>query len=364
MVGGVKGFDERRFRISSGCGVVGVIDREGRPFSGELVVSSLCVLSERGNGLGSGFAGYGIYPDLKDCFCFHVMYYGTEVKELLEGYLREHFEMVFFEPIPTKEVKGLGPLPLLWRYFLKCKEDQGSEEEEILRHVMFINRRFRKACVFSSGKNMGVFKGVGEPEAIAEFYRIPDYQGYIWIGHTRFPTNTPGWWGGAHPFNVLDLAVVHNGELSSYGANRRYLESWGYQCTLLTDTEVIAYLFDLLYRKHKLDLDLVVKVLSPPFWFQIQEAENGEKELLRSLRIIYGGALLNGPFSVIVASSNWIVGLNDRMKLRPLVAAKSGDFLYLASEEAAIRAICPTPEEVWRPGAFEPVIGRVRDGQT
>jgi glutamate synthase domain-containing protein 1 len=57
----------------------------------------------------------------------------------------------------------------------------------------------------------------------------------------------PGWWGGAHPFNIFDWTVVHNGELSSYGINRRYLEMYGYKCTLQTDTEVLAYAFDLAY---------------------------------------------------------------------------------------------------------------------
>ena len=50
--------------------------------------------------------------------------------------------------------------------------------------------------------------------------------------HTaRYPTNTPGWWGGAHPFAMLEYSIVHNGEISSYDANRRYIEMFGYQCT-------------------------------------------------------------------------------------------------------------------------------------
>jgi glutamate synthase domain-containing protein 1 len=50
------------------------------------------------------------------------------------------------------------------------------------------------------------------------------------------------------------------------------------------------------------------------------------------------------------------VGLNDRIKLRPLIAAVKGDTVYMASEESAIRAICPDPEKVWAPKAGEPVI--------
>ena len=67
----------------------------------------------------------------------------------------------------------------------------------------------------------------------------------------RYPTNTPGWWGGAHPFAMLDYSVVHNGEISSYDANRRYIEMFGYKCTLLTDTEVITYIIDYLRAQAK-----------------------------------------------------------------------------------------------------------------
>ena len=88
---------------------------------------------------------------------------------------------------------------------------------------------------------MGVFKGVGYPEDIGRFYRLEEYQGYCFTAHGRYPTNTPGWWGGAHPFALLDYSVVHNGEISSYDANRRSIEMYGYTCTLQTDTEAVSY---------------------------------------------------------------------------------------------------------------------------
>ncbi len=73
----------------------------------------------------------------------------------------------------------------------------------------------------------------------------------------------------------------------------------------------------------------------------------------------YGSALVNGPFAVIVANGNTMVGLNDRIKLRPLVAATKDDFLYIASEESAIREICRDPDRVWLPRAGQPIIGRL-----
>ena len=54
-----------------------------------------------------------------------------------------------------------------------------------------------------------------------------EYEGYCWTAHGRYPTNTPGWWGGAHPFaHAWITPVVHNGEISSYDANRRYIEMY------------------------------------------------------------------------------------------------------------------------------------------
>jgi glutamate synthase domain-containing protein 1 len=144
----------------------------------------------------------------------------------------------------------------------------------------------------------------------------------------------------------------------------RYLENFGYYCCLSTDTEVMAYLFDLLVRRHGLTFKLVGKILASPFWSQIERCEDEEeKGLLRSLRIVYGSALVNGPFAVVVANSGYMVGLNDRVKLRPLIAARRGNTLYISSEEAAIRATCRDLDTVWMPKAGEPTFGRLGNGE-
>ena len=349
----------------SGCGLSGIMNQRGEVFSGETIYRSICNMKERGNGLGSGFAAYGIYPSFKDYWCFHIMYEEELDRKDTEEYLKKNFHIKHSEPIPTKKVKTLRFVPILWRYFLKPqikKTDYTDEEDFVVRTVMEVNTRIKGAFVFSSGKNMGIFKGVGNPDEIGEFYKIPEYRAYIFIAHNRFPTNTVGWWGGAHPFGLLDWSVVHNGEISSYGINKRYLENFGYYCTLFTDTEVMVYLFDLLVRRHRLDFKILGNILASPFWFQIERIEDKEtKEFLKASRVIYGSALVNGPFAVVVANSNYMVGLNDRIKLRPLVAAEKDNFLYIASEEAAIRLICKNPDRVWMPKAGEPTVGRLQN---
>lgn len=352
---------DRDFRIPSSCGLAGIMNQQGERFSGEAIIKSIATMRERSNGLGGGFAGYGIYPQFKDFWCFHFLYDNEEAKRITEKYLRLNYEIEDDEAIPTREIETIQHRHNLWRYFLKPRITVDKKEEDfIIETVMYINTHIDGGFVMSSGKNMGIFKGVGYPEDIGRFYRLEEYGGYIWTAHGRFPTNTVGWWGGAHPFGILDWAVVHNGEISSYGINRRYLLNFGYRCTLYTDTEVIAYLFDLLVRKHNLDFEIVAKILSAPFWEEIERMPEEEKDFFRTLRIIYSSALVNGPFSIIVTNSGTMAGLNDRMKLRPLIAATKKNFLYLASEESAIREVCPSPDKVWAPKAGEPVVGKLR----
>jgi glutamate synthase domain-containing protein 1 len=70
--------------------------------------------------------------------------------------------------------------------------------------------------------------------------------------------------------------------------------------------------------------------------------------------------MLNGPFAMLFAFKDGVIGFNDRIKLRPFVAAVNGDTVYMASEESAIRVICPEPEKVWMPKAGEPVIALLK----
>jgi glutamate synthase domain-containing protein 1 len=323
-------------------------------------------MHERGNGLGGGFAVYGIYPDFKDYYALHIMYLSRDAKERTDRTLATSFNIIYDEEMQTRPANVRDP-PLVWRYFVQPKRrrpENQTVEDYVIQAIMRINTETGKAFVFSSGKNMGVFKGVGFPEDVADFFCLEDYQGYLWTCHGRFPTNTPGWWGGAHPFNILDWTVVHNGELSSYGINRRYLEMYGYKCTMQTDTEVLAYAVDLLIRRQHLPIEIVAKILAAPLWSEIDLMEPNQARAYQALRETYGSLLMNGPFSIIVAHHGAMIGLTDRIKLRPLVAGTRGEFLYLSSEESAMRLVSPQLDKFWYPRGGEPVVGKLRNPQT
>ncbi len=351
-------------RNPSGCAISGILNKKGKRIDGSKVIKSIALMHDRSNGLGGGFAAYGIYPRYKDYYAFHIMFDDEACKNRLEEHLAQRFVIEKDEKIPTAKGTAVKNAPLLWRYFVRvddAKLDGKPEDDYVVEQVMDVNCDFPGAFISSSGKNMGGFKGVGYPEDIARFFKLEDYKAYLWTAHGRFPTNTPGWWGGAHPMTLLDWSVVHNGEISSYGTNKRYLEMFGYKLELLTDTEVIAYLFDLLVRRHKLPIQVATRALAPPFWKDIDRMPPGQRKAYEAIRMVYGSAVMNGPFSIVVGCNKGMIGLNDRIKLRPMIAAKKGDFLYLSSEEAGIRIIEPDPDEVWAPKAGTPVIGLLEE---
>lgn len=346
----------------SACGIIGLINRDRRRVPATAIIEAITNMHDRGNGLGGGFAAYGIYPDHAEAYALHLMYDDETARRETEAYIEAKLDVVHREPIPVHPNDTIREHPDFHRYFTHVPDATATDHDDyMVSLVMHVNTSIEGAFVVSSGRNMGAFKGVGYPEDLARFFRLEEYEAYIWTAHNRFPTNTPGWWGGAHPFTILDWSIVHNGEISSYGINKRYLESFGYVCTLQTDTEVVAYTLDLLVRRHKLTFEQAATVLAPPFWQDIDRMPPDEADEARSLRRIYGSASLNGPFAFLFGFNGGLIGLNDRVKLRPLVVAKHGDTVYMASEESAIRVVSPEVDSISYPVAGQPVIVRCYD---
>ena len=358
---------EGQVRIPSGCAIAAVISKEGKKMSGEMITNAMIPMHDRSNGLGGGFAGYGIYPDYADFYALHMFFDSRTTRKECEVFLKERFEIVKSEIIPTRTIPAITDEPIIWRYFVSPLKSllssmQLDEKEFVARTVMKINTEMKGAYVFSSGKNMGTFKAVGFPEDVGVFYKLEEYEGYSWTAHGRYPTNTPGWWGGAHPFTLLDWSIVHNGEISSYDANRRFIEMFGYKCNLQTDTEVITYIMDYLLRVQGLTLKEAASVIAAPFWSSITEKTQEEKDKLTFLRTIFPSLLVTGPFSIVLGFEGGLMALNDRLKLRSMVVGEKDDKVFIASEEAAIRTMEPNAQNIWSPAGGEPVIIKVKEG--
>lgn len=348
------------------CGIAGLISHLRQRENGERIKRGIVLQNDRGNGLGAGYAAYGIYPEYKELYALHLMMDHSGCIDAARDFLQQHFAVHHMDDIPIWEGE-IKDHPFFKIFFVEPKASAmgdywSSEDDFTIDKVMQINDRLEGVYVFSSGKNMGCFKGVGEPAAIYDFFELDSYEGYIWLAHNRFPTNTPGWWGGAHPFNILNWSIVHNGEISSYGINRRYLEGYGYSCRLQTDSEVVAYLLDLLIRKHGLSIYEASLVLAPPYWSWTERAaEETLQERLLAMKVIYESAMLNGPFAVLGAFEGGLFSITDNTKLRPMTIARTKDYSYFASEIAALYEMDEDLDEVFTPRAGQPYLALINE---
>ena len=87
---------EGQVRIPSGCAISAVISRDGQRMTGEKIIESMRPMHDRSNGLGGGFAGYGIYPEYKDFFALHMFLEDRTARKNCEAFLRETMEIVHF----------------------------------------------------------------------------------------------------------------------------------------------------------------------------------------------------------------------------------------------------------------------------
>ncbi len=71
----------------------------------------------------------------------------------------------------------------------------------------------------------------------------------------------------------------------------------------------------------------------------------------------FSGLLITGPFSILLGFEGGMMALNDRLKLRSMVAGQNAVTLsILPVRSAAIRIIAPDVPKIWSPRGGEPVI--------
>ena len=241
---------EGQIRIPAGCAISGIFHKDGTRENGTRIIALHPHHARSFQRPGRRLRRLRHLPEYADYYAFHVFYDTQAAKEECEREIERHFDIVNLSKIPTRRHPRITDAPMIWRYFVtplptKLAASQLEEREFTSRFVIRINHTLNGAYVFLLRQEHGRLQGK----------RLP--RGRRRVLHARkttrptpgpamavYPTNTPGWWGGAHPFALLDTTVVHNGEISSYDANRRFIEMFGYSCDLLTDTEVITYIID------------------------------------------------------------------------------------------------------------------------
>lgn len=65
---------EGSVRIPAGCAIAALISKEGRMIAGDVIIRGIATMHDRSNGLGGGFAAYGIYPEHRDQYALHIFF--------------------------------------------------------------------------------------------------------------------------------------------------------------------------------------------------------------------------------------------------------------------------------------------------
>ena len=88
-------------RVPSGCAISGIFNRSGKRMRGEAIIQSISVMHDRANGLGGGFAAYGICPEYKDYHGFHLFYHHSAAKKECKEFSERHSDIINFSQIST-----------------------------------------------------------------------------------------------------------------------------------------------------------------------------------------------------------------------------------------------------------------------
>ena len=147
-------------------------------------------------------------------------------------------------------------------------------------------------------------------EAIRSLPRLPGHMG---VGHVRYSTT-----GSNNPRNIQPLvvqfkdehiAVAHNGNLTNALEIRRDLEEHGSIFQTSMDSEVIV---NLIARSHAATMEE---------------------------RIVEACNRIQGAFSLVINTNDYLIGLRDPHGYRPLCLGKTNAGYVLASETCALDAI-------------------------
>jgi methylamine---glutamate N-methyltransferase subunit A len=180
-----------------------------------------------------------------------------------------------------------------------------------------------EATVLSQGQSIEIFKGVGDPNRIAERLKLHERCGSHAIGHTRMATESAVTIAGSHPFSTgEDTCLVHNGSLSNHNRLRELLAHHGERFQTENDSEVAAAYLTARTRA----------------------GDSLKQALERALKD------LDGFYTFVVGTRDGFAVLRDPIACKPAVMAETDDWVAFGTE---FRALAPLPgidgARIWEP---------------
>ena len=177
--------------------------------------------------------------------------------------------------------------------------------------------------VLAVGSSIELFKGIGDPDAVAERLGLAGRTGTHAVAHTRMATESAVNTEGSHPFSTgADTCLVHNGSLSNHNRLREMLRRRGETFQTENDSEVAAgYLA-----------------------WRMREGDTIEAAIEGALRDF------DGFYTFAIGTRDGFAVVRDPIACKPAVIAETDQWVAMSSEFRAIARL-PGVEhaEIWEP---------------
>ncbi|MBC3193373.1 glutamine amidotransferase [Pseudonocardia sp. C8] len=291
------------------CGIIGLHlrDPDLHPQLGRLLEEMLAGVTERG----PDSAGIAVYGDRRRCPEGHAAVSVLGAPAGLADAVRDQLAR---RPAVASEVAGETTVLTA----------QVAPEEL----ATAVAAAAPEALVVGSGTDLVVYKGVGNPNDLAETYHLRDTHGWQGLAHTRMATESAITPEGCHPFSVgRDQCLVHNGSFSNHASIRRELRRQGVVFDSENDTEVAAR--------------------------YVASSLAAGDDLEKALRRL--GETFDGFYTLLVTTADGFAVVRDEIACKPAVIAEHPRWVAMASEFRALTGL-PGIDEA---RIFEPEPGKV-----
>ena len=182
--------------------------------------------------------------------------------------------------------------------------------------------------IISENKSITTYKQAGKVADLLEYISDNDTDGSIGIGHTRWATHGPPNQINSHPHSSSDgqFSLIHNGIIENYASLKKALEGKGYSFKSDTDSEVLMYLIEDVYKN---GLKGYTGTEKDPNW-----DDEDNKTLFKAIRIALNEVV--GAYAIVVLDQDNPNELYAARKGSPLVIGIGNSEYFIASDASPI----------------------------
>ena len=163
------------------------------------------------------------------------------------------------------------------------------------------------------------YKQAGKVADLLEFIGDNDTDGSIGIGHTRWATHGPPNQINSHPHSSSDesFSLIHNGIIENYSSLKKALEDKGYEFKSDTDSEVLMFLIEDVYK----NMDAIGN-------------SSQKNKLYKAIRTALNEVV--GAYAIVVIDKNNSDEFYAARKGSPLVIGIGNNEYFVASDASPI----------------------------